>query len=275
MLRPLPLDLLSAALPPGAGLLAFFAGKTLHRLPTLLRRAVLGLVLLLIALLVGAYLTSLCDWSGPLLYPLGGETVAACTAALLLLGVVWSQPGRSTSSGFLLTVVCLAVLILVLAVSGQLWWRWFDRQVRHNTADARGCVQQTTGFTCSPAATVMLLHQNNLSFTEGELAYQASTSLLGTDLYSMAQVLTDLGRDQGWYGEVERVDYDTWVERGEAFVAHTNLPGLGGHALFVRCLTPELAEVVDPRFGQPEKMSRADFLRLWEGRTLRLGRLNR
>jgi hypothetical protein len=275
MLRPLPLDLFATLLPPGAGLLAFFAGKNLHQLSSLLRRAVLGLALVLITFLVGAFLSRLADWSGPLLYPLGGETVVACTAALLLLGVVWSQPGRSTSSGFLLVVVCLAELILGLTAGGRMWWRWFDTQARKNAPDALGCMQQTTGFTCSPAATVMLLHQNNLSFTEGELAYLAGTSLLGTDLYSMAQAVTALCQERGWRGEVERATYDTWVERGEPFVAHTNLPGLGGHALFIRRLTPYLAEVIDPRFGQPQKLSRAEFLQLWEGRALRLRRLDR
>jgi hypothetical protein len=271
MLRPLLLDLVETVLPPALGLAAFFAGKSLARLPPLLFRLVVSLAILVVALLVIAYFSPLRDWTGSVLSGIGGETNLACTTGLLLLGVVWSQPKRSTSSGFLGTVVALALLIMLLGSTGRLWWRWGGEAAWHNAPDHNGCLRQSSWMTCAPAAATMLLHHHGIAVTEGELAYRSGTSIFGTDLYTTAATLTDLAREHGRWARVERVDYDDWVRRGSAFVAHTNIPSLGGHALFVAKAEEDGAWIVDPRTGVRQKMPRADFLRIWEGRAVSLG----
>jgi Peptidase C39 family len=270
MLRPFLLDLFAALLPPAVGAAAFFAGTALHRLPILVFRWIITLAVLVVTGLVVAYLASLHDWTGAVLHGVGGETNLACGAALLLLGVVWSRLKRSTSSGFLGAVAGIAVLILGLNSSGRLWWRWGAEAAWRNAPDRNGCLTQTSWMTCAPAAATMLLHHHGIAATEGELAYRSGTSLFGTDLYTTAAALTDKGREQGWSARVERFEYAEWVRRGSPFIAHTNIPSLGGHALFVEKAEAEGAWIVDPRFGRREKLPRDEFLRIWEGRAIAL-----
>ncbi len=180
MLRPVAVDLVRALMPPLLGLLAFLAGVRLRRLPVRFWHSVLTLVVSAIVVLAGALLlmqgsTAVRDWLGPVVYRLGGGPVLACPLGLLLLGVVWSQPGRSTSSGFLQFLAGVALLVLTVESAGRLWWRWIDTRAWKNVPDQQGCVQQTTWLTCGPAASAMLLQRQGIAVSEGELAYRAGT----------------------------------------------------------------------------------------------------
>ena len=122
----------------------------------------------------------------------------------------------------------------------------------------------------------MLLHHQGIRASEGELAYRAGCSLLlGTDLYGSADALTGFLEPRGQAALVERVDYPSAVERDSPFVANVTLPGMGGHALYVERLTPEHADVIDPRYGQRSRMSRDEFEAIWEGRGIWAGPLRR
>jgi hypothetical protein len=267
MMRSWHLDLLDALLPLLAGYGAFLGGKCIRGLRPFWRVALLVLAVGVVALLVVAYFTPLKDWTDPMLYRIGGETFPACLVALFLLGVVWGQPGRSTSSTFLAILVGLIGIILLVNHSGRLSWRWLGGAAWNNRADANGCVTQTTGWSCSPAAAVMLLHHHRIDATEGEMAYRARTNfLLGTSVYDMADAVSEKVGSLGGIAEVRRDGYEAWMLRGEPFLAHVTLPNLGGHALYVEQLTDDAAKVIDPRFGQRTTLSRPELERIWDGR---------
>ncbi len=276
MLRPVWLDLLGALGPPLLGVLALLAGTRLRRLPGWFWRGLLflvvGLVLGLAGVYVGARLSpAFRDWSAPVRYRIGGAFLISCPLGLLLLGVVWSQPGRSMSSGFLLVLAAVGLLILTTESTSRLWWRWLAPGAWNNRPDSHGCVQQSSGFTCGPAATAMLLSSQGIAVSEGELAYRTGTSLwLGSDLYGTAAALTEYLRPAGKHATVERIDYQQGISMEEPFVASVDLPGLGGHALYVERLTPEHVHVVDPRQGQRTKLNRQEFEAMWEGWVIRL-----
>jgi len=274
MLRPLAIDLLWALLPPALGILAFLTGTRLQRLPRWLAR---GLLILVVGAVVGLAVVFLLvritpvvrDWSGPVLSRVGGAPMLACPLGLLLLGVVWSQPDRSTSSAFLLFLAGLGLLLLAVESGSRLWWRWADPRAWSNVPDQEGGIRQSTWLTCGPAASAMLLHHQGIQVSEGELAYQAGTSLLlGTDLYDTADVLTDYLKPCGKSVVVERITYQEGIEHGGPFIADVELPGGGGHALYVEELTADQAHVIDPRDGQRSKMSREEFEKIWEGRVI-------
>src|SRR5205823_4407020 len=90
-----------------------------------------------------------------------------------------------------------------------------------NRPDGNGLLSQRTGWTCSPAAAAMLLHRHGLAGSEGELAYLAGTGILGTDLYSITDALnaTFQAHGKNLCARIEVAGYDTWVERGEPFMA--------------------------------------------------------
>jgi len=268
--RPLWLDLLDLLLPPVVGVLLFLGASRLHRLPRVVFGIVLTLAVLVVSVLVVAYFSPLRDWTEEWFHAVGGERAIACAAGLVLLGAVWSQPGRTTSSGFLVVLVVIVAGMLLLDGSGRLWWRYFHPQAWSNVPDADGCIRQSSALTCGPAAATLLLRAHGIHASEGELAYLAGTSLFGTGLSSMAHVLTDRARSLQLSGRVERVPYETWVLRAMPFIAHVQIPGLGGHALFVERLTATEAQVVDPASGQRENLSREAFEKKWEGRAISL-----
>jgi hypothetical protein len=266
MLSPIGFDLLCVLLPLLIAGGAFLAGKLVCRLSYPWRWAVLLPVCGVVLLLVVAYFTPIRHWTNATLYRIGGETTVACVAAMLLLGVVWSQPGRSTSSAFLGALVGLIGVILLIHHSGRLTWRWLGGAAWHNRADAKGCVTQSTGWSCSPAAAVMLLHHHGINATEGEMAYRAGTNLLlGTNVYEMAVALSEKVKTMGLSVDVHREDYNRWQRRGVPFLAHVTIQNLGGHALFIERLTDEAAEVIDPRHGQRQTIPRAALERIWDG----------
>src|SRR5262245_32674481 len=101
MLRPLLLDFLSFLFAPLTGLLAFVLGRFLAGWPRVLLYAAVALALGTIggaiaslARLLPAEVDAAISW-------LGGATTGLCWTALFLLGIVWSVPNRSFSSGFL------------------------------------------------------------------------------------------------------------------------------------------------------------------------------
>ena len=279
MLRPLALDLSLALFPPLLGAAAFLAGTRLRRLPSWLARVMLTLTVSLIvtlALILGLshFLLGVRDWSGPTLSRVAARSLIVWPVGLLLLGVVWSQPGRSSSPAFLGVLAGLIWLLLGVESAGRLWWRWADTRVWSNFPDHHGCLQQTTWLTCAPAASAMLLHQQGIQVSEGALAYRTGCPLLlGTDLYDSTAALTDLLAEHGMAATVERLDYQSALERASPFVANVHLPGMGGHALYVERLTPDHADVIDPRHGQRLRMSREEFEAIWEGRSIWVGPL--
>jgi len=160
--------------------------------------------------------------------------------------------------------------MLLIQVSGPLWWRFFAPQLWARTADERGCLQQSTGLTCSPAAAVMLLHHYGIAASEGEMAYLAKTSLFGTEGRNMARALSYKVQKRGWYAVFRSLDYEGCIRPGESFIAHVEDPHFGGHAVLLLNATSANAEVVDPLDGLRRKMSRAAFERVWDGTVIQV-----
>lgn len=198
------------------------------------------------------------------LWHVGGEATIASLVAMLLFGIVWAAPGRSTSTGFLFVMVGLVVLILVLNSGGRLWWRTFSQATWDNAPDAAGCLKQTTGRTCSPAVATMLLRHHGVNTTEGEMAYLANTSYLGTDVRSIARAMTKKAAPNELAAHVVNADYDECLQQRAPFLACIKVPRLGSHAVFVLRMTPDTVELVDPRFGERQKLTRSDIEPQWQ-----------
>ena len=188
MLQPLFLDILGFILPLLAGALAFQAGRTIRSWRKALR---VSFAILATAVIVGgtALAFLLPNDVAPLLSRLGGATVALSWTALLLVGVVWRVPGRSFSTGFLVSLALLAGCLIAIESSGRLWWRFGDPRAWQRVPNAEGLLRQSSGLSCSPTAAAMLLHRYGIGSSEGEMAYLANTSLFGTDAYSIARAL--------------------------------------------------------------------------------------
>jgi len=270
MLRPLYLDFLDVLLPLFVGVAALWGGKYLRRLPAAIFRGVIGVSIAIVAFLGVSYFTSLRDPVNDVLWHFGGIAAIACVLAMLLLGVVMSSPGRSTSTGFLRVLIGLVFLIMVLNSGGRLWWRFVSQATWENAPDKNGCLTQSTGWTCSPAVASMLLHHYGISTSEGEMAYLANTSYLGTDVQAIAQAMTTKGQANLLIAQVLRADYDGSLKQPGPFLACVWIPGIGSHAVLVLSINPEGVELIDPRFGQRQKMARAEIERQWENKIVYL-----
>jgi hypothetical protein len=271
LLRPLPLDLLSALLPVTAGVAAFALGRRSHRFS----RAAFALGLLMpVGFIALALATAWPEGDaavGRLVHRLGGASSLCCYAALYLFGLLWQLPKRSLSSNFLAAMSLLVGVLLLVENGGPLAWRFSETPMWRNAPDELGHLTQTTGYTCAPASGTMLLHRYGIPASEGELAYLGGSSLFGTDAQGMEDALSYLGRTRGLTARSGRLDYDAARALRRPFVAYLRIPE-GGHAVFVERLTPEYVELIDPRFGEPQIMPRPEFAGYWDGRAVWLDR---
>jgi hypothetical protein len=270
MLHPLAVDLVTFLLPLCLGGIAFVAGRLLFRWPKPVRVLILSLTLAVVALGGASAAALLPSGINAALSRLGGGTVVLSWAALLLLGVVWSLPKRSLSTSFLAVLAFVAGTLVVIESGGRLWWRFFAADAWQRTANPNGCLRQSSGVTCSPVAGVMLLHHHGIAASEGEMAYLASSSLFGTDAWSLARALTEKVQPRGWEAEARQADYDSCLREGWSFVAHVRRPDVGGHAVFVERVLPDHVTGIDPLDGSPTKWNRADFERQWDGIVIRV-----
>jgi peptidase C39-like protein len=264
MLRPLLLDILSLAIPLAVAAGAFIIGRSFHHWPKPFR----AIMLLVSAAAVAVGAVSLArfvpDWMAERISLVGGPTILLSWAALLMLGIVWNVPGRSFSSGFLVVLAAIAFCLVMIESSGRLWWRFCEPESWQRSADVEGCLQQSSGMTCSPAAAVMLLHRYGIVTSEGEMAYLAGTSFFGTDAYAMVRALQMKLRPDGRNAVVRHTDYESCRRTGAPFLAHVRGEFLG-HALVVESFTNDRVQVLDPVDGRRRAMTRAAFEHAWDG----------
>jgi ABC-type bacteriocin/lantibiotic exporter with double-glycine peptidase domain len=116
----------------------------------------------------------------------------------------------------------------------------------------------------------MLLHHYGVQTSEGEMAYLANTSYLGTDVRSIARALTLKGRSHGLLAQVALADYEACLRQTAPFLACVRVPGIGSHAVLVLRVNPDRVELIDPRFGHRQTLVRAEIEPQWEGRIVRL-----
>jgi hypothetical protein len=269
MMRSLVWDLLSFLLPLVAGACAFLLGRSFQRCPKALRVAIIAASLLGVAVgvlslggLLPVQVRSVLSW-------LGGGTTMLCWSALILLGIVWSVPRRSMSTGFLAVLVAIAACMVFIDASGSLWWRFLAPETWQRYPDEQGQLQQSSGLTCSPTAAVMLLAQYGVRASEGEMAYLAGTSLFGTDAESIARALGRKVEPMGWKAQERQTTYEECLKRNEPFIAHVQGKYLG-HAVLVEAMFVDKVRIVDPASGLRETVSRTEFESIWDGTAISL-----
>ncbi len=269
MIRPVYLDLLDILLPLSATLAALAGGRFLNRLPLRVFRAVIGIAVAIVLFLAVSYFMPIHAAVSDAFWHIGGVTFVACIMAMLLLGVVWTSRGRSTSTGFLGVMVGLVVVIVMLDSGGRLWWRFAAESTWQNVPDAAGCLKQSSAWTCSPATAAMLLHHYGIEASEGEMAYLAGTNYLGTDAPSIAHALSAKAAPK-FVAHVADATYDACIGRTEPFLACIHLPGLGGHAVLALRVHLEHIELIDPRFGHRQRLNRTEIETQWQGKIVYL-----
>jgi hypothetical protein len=265
MLHPLALDLLASFLPLGFGALAFFAGRSLVPSSKPFKATVLIVIIGIIILVTLSLVGILPFITRSILSTLGGGTTVLCWTAVFLLGYATGSPRRTVSKSFLIMLVVIVAGILVIEGNGRLWWRFAAIDAWKRTTDPAGGLAQSSGWTCSPAAAVMLLHHHGIRSSEGEMAYLANTTLFGTDGFDLASALEEKIRDRGWRARIQETDYRTSVTKNKPFVAHVSDPKVGAHAVFIAVLAEDHAEMIDPLVGWKTQVSRAQFEQIWDG----------
>jgi hypothetical protein len=249
----------------GIGALAFIAGQYVVSLSKPLKAAVLVVTISIIFLVTLSLAGMLPFVTRSVLSRLGGGTLVLGWTAVFLLGYAVRSPRRTVSKGFLITLIAIVAVVFVIEGSGRLWWRFVAVNAWEHTPDTAGGLAQSSGWTCSPAAAVMLLHHHGIRSSEGEIAYLANTTLFGTDGFDLARALSEKVRDRGWRANIQETDYGRCLTRNTPFVAHVADPKVGAHAVFIAALREDHAEMIDPLVGCKTKVSRRHFENVWDG----------
>lgn len=260
-MRSLPVDLLLFAAPPLIAVALFLAGTRVLRLPS--RRCITAIVvpMLAVALLVtlGRFTPEIASRT---LATLGGSTVVLCTLTVFLLGVAWGAPKRSVSAPFLGIVAAIAAGVIVIQASGSLYWRLLATESWQRFPEPTGSLRQSSGASCAAASASMLLHANGLRVSEGELAYLAGTSLLGTDAEALVLALQKR-LPSSLQAELVREWPRSEPSSAAPFVIFVG-GTFRGHALFVRPLAGDELEVIDPLDGSCRPTTRTRLESDWD-----------
>lgn len=270
MFRPLAVDLLFVILPLFLAVAMFAWGRVAWHGPRFMQLLLVGSAIALIAIIALTLSKALPFDIRPLLYILGGGTVLLSLASLILLGFVWSVPGRSFSSAFLVVLSLIAGCLILIESSGPILWRFGGEKQWQRFADDSGCLRQTSSLTCGPTAAVMLLHQYGIPASEGEMAYLANTSPFGSDAWSLARALDRKVASHGMRAEVLFTDYDACLKRGQPFLAHVHRSSTGGHGILVESMTPDFATIIDPADGLRSQEPRERFIKEWDSTAIYL-----
>ncbi len=270
-MRPLVADVGGFLLPVAAGVLLFRIGRGFRHWPWLVRGVIVLVALAALSLALSSAFRFAPAGVEDVAFVLGGMTTLLCWVAVFLLGVVWGVPGRSTSSTFLGLIAGVALVVIAIESSGRLWWRFISPDIWDRTADSTGLLEQSSGLTCSPASAVMLLHQHGVPAGEGEMAYLAGTSPLGTDAAGIMRALQEKVGSRGWRVEAGHTTFDECLRRGEPFLAHVQGRYLG-HAVLVAQIAPDEVTIFDPASGQAGTLNRQQFEGEWDGTAVRIVR---
>lgn len=259
MLRPLYVDVLDALWPFALAALAFFIGTRARRFPAYVYIGSVILTVLVSLTSVVTYVFAPIDWLGTIYYWLGGAAALAVWSAFYLLGLERSFPKRMLSTGFAALIAALVGFALVVDCGGRLTWRFVGDSPWGNSVSESGFTGQTTGYTCAPASAAMMLHHYGVSTTEGEMAYQAGTTLMGSNLYNMKHAIARKICDKGWIVTTDSFDFDDCARRQEPFILYALIPRIGLHAVYVRNMAANTATIFDPLLGILDRVSREEI----------------
>ena len=173
---------------------------------------------------------------------------------------VWKRDGLMVGAGLLL-VYCGA-MGLAMAKPHGLTGRIDDKGVCH----------QTSGYSCSAASAVMLLHQSGIPATEQEMAELCVTRAGDTRVSGTSEcgMMRGLRRKMG--GRGRPVISAPMVDRipAPAMVGILINPQLS-HSILVTSVEPDQVKVIDPLYGRGS-IPRGQFERTWKGVAIHLER---
>jgi len=259
----LAVQLLGSALMVGAGVLTV---RRSSKLATWLVAVAGGMIVLKIAVsLVPAGEARLIAWNGYafiehwwVLYP---SMLVLTIAIAMFRRSIWRRDGLLVVAGYL--VLHFGVIAILMArphegLTGKM--------------DEKGICHQTSGYSCSAASAVMLLHEAGIESTEREMAELcvtragnsrvAGTSDVGA-MRGLRVKMAGLGRPV--------ISTPTYAElRAPAMVAikiHDQL----SHSVVVVAVEPDQVKVIDPLYGRGTIL-RGQFERDWKGIAIHLER---
>lgn len=181
-------------------------------------------------------------------------------AVAIFRNSLWKRDGLIIAGGVFL-VHCAAIAILMTRPHGLT-----------GEIDAKGICHQTSGYSCSPAAAVMLLHQEGIPATEREMAELCVTrcgnSVVAGTSESGAMRGLRLKMEGRGRPVISTPRYDEL--RSPAMVAiriHDRL----SHSIVVVEVEPDQVKVVDPLYGRGT-IPRFQFERDWKGIAINLER---
>lgn len=261
-MRPLALDIILLLAPLMCGVAAFAIGMRAVRWPVRARVAVIATpTVLAVALVVAVRLAP--GEQSRWLALLGGTTVVMCMVTLLLLGAAWGAPKRTISSGFLGAVAAIALVVVLVQSSGPMHWRTMGADAWDRFPDADGTLRQSSGASCAAASGAMLLGALGVKASEGQVAYLASTTVLGTDAEALAFALQELMPD-GALVEVSRSWPEEHLGEGMPFISYQG-GTFDGHAVVIVPTHISELEVLDPLDGTRRATSVDEVRRDWSG----------
>jgi predicted double-glycine peptidase len=258
----LAVQLLGSAVLIAAGVAAF---RRSHRLATGLVAAMLSMLLFKVAIArTPAGEARLFSWNW---YPFV-EGWWFLFPAMFIFGAgimvvrrsVWKRDGLMVAAGLLL--VHCGVLAILTSQPHQLTGR----------VDDRGICHQTSGYSCSAASAVMLLHQAGVPATEQEMAELCVTRPGGTIVSGTSDsgAMRGLRLKMAGRGRpvISTPAYDQLTAPAMVAIAISNQIS---HSIVVVKVEADQVKVIDPLYGRGT-ISRRQFERDWKGIAITLER---
>lgn len=200
--------------------------------------------------------------SGAWFGPLGGEPTLACWAGLLLVGLIAGLPERRST--FMAPVLGGLSLVALLVMNGPCALYWHFHAESHNNHPRAGLLTQSTGWTCAPSSSAMLLARWGIDASEGELAEAAGTSpMMGTDAVALARVLRRYAAPRGLTVHVAKLDQAAAQALARPFVASIKLASGVGHSVLVQGIASDGVHVADPLSGDRRVVPHASWAKQW------------
>ena len=261
-ISPLCSEWLRALFMPVAGILMIALGMRMSGLTERIRNGLsVGIVFLTIVAMATHY-QPLRPIFGSATERLGGEAAVIGFLLLMLVGIA-----RARMRTAMLNIgICLAFTIISISAFFPLYWHYLNRKPFSNYSDKSGNIQQTTGFTCAPAAASMLLSRYGIRVSEGMLAERAGTNpIFGTNEYSLIHALESATSIRALKASAEHLSYQQACALSRPFVAYILIPSIGGHAVLVDSLNSDKALISDPLTGSSDHISINEFRQEWQG----------
>lgn len=166
---------------------------------------------------------------------------------------MWKRDGLLVGAGYLL--VHCGVIAVLMSRPHELTGK----------TDARGICHQTSGYSCSAAAAVMLLHRHGIAATEQEMAELCVTRAGNSRVAGTSEsgAMRGLRRKLGPHGKPV-ISTPAYESLPVPSMAAIQLSPQLSHSILVSAVEPDQVKVVDPLYGFGT-IPRPQFERMWKG----------